>query len=421
MQRSLGVLFAVLCYVGVWHSAAAQTTWQVAPQTASSAQMLAPVSQGPSRSLAASTAAVDLCAPCANGEQCGSGLCLIDNATGEGICSQKCTLNGTTPCPNGFTCTTLSGSAYNVCNPNDDTVCPSIYVGAALNDACQYNVAKSANSNTVLTRPCLGDLYCFVYPSNDGACLNKCSSHDPNYVCHQQGQICCFGLDANGYCAPSSQPTDTGGCIQIQQVGDSCVEPDQSVCVQGAGCFSPTQAGAQGSRCYGLCPTGSCAGNAVCATIRGAQVCCDAARYNINDASTCQPLAGSCKLGIGVACTLNADCKQNYCAKKGNQSACSRSCLSDADCPDASVDANGDGVPDGGGSCIDLGAEQKYCWPRQNPAAQPNCFLSASAAAAADPGGGCNCRSAAAAPLWGVALLGVALQRSRRRSRLPRR
>jgi hypothetical protein len=415
MRWLLGGWLMLVGASGAVHTMTLNEASGVAPTGAAAARAFPAKAQSKA---AVGTPVSDLCAPCSLGDQCDSGTCLVDNATGDGVCTQtNCAPTGTTPCPSGFTCQKSQNTGKSYCNPNDETVCPAVYQGVELNDISVLPQSAALNPNGAFSRPCRKGLVSFPFPTGIAACLNTCSSIDPNLTC-EPNQRCCFGpgLDANGYCRNSTSPSMVGGCIAIQNVGSNCAEPDRSVCTMGAVCFSTGVAA--DAKCYVSCAAGDCSADGRCATIDNIPVCCDLAQYSVNDAATCVPVGSTCSLGVGVACTLNADCESQYCLKKGSQSACSVPCTSDANCPAASDDVNGDGIADGGGTCLTLGTG-KYCWPRTTPAAQPNCFLAAVAASAApaDNSDGCTCRNANDAPLWALALWGLVLARRRRRLR----
>jgi hypothetical protein len=394
-----------VCGLSALNVHAQETSWHLAPSGYA-------VFAGHNKA-AAVTSATDLCAPCSDGTQCSSGLCPIANATDTGFCSQKCNVDGTIACPTGFTCINPNDSTVDTCIPNDATVCPAIYIGTLLNDECFF--PDSASDGNGFNRPCADGLACVLFPASGiGACLNKCSSIDPDYLCNPN-QRCCFGLDSNGTCLASTSPQTLGGCVQIQSVGDSCVDADQSVCVTGAICVN-TEASSGTDKCFGSCAVDStsCPYDGTCATINGEAICCDASQYNPEDQTTCFPIPGTCQLNVGVACTSNADCKTSQCKTNGTAKACSSPCNTADDCPSDTADVNGDGVADGGSLCITLGTTGNYCWPKTTPATQPNCFFLATQQAAAGQDSGCTCQSAPAAPLWWLALMAFALRCGRK-------
>lgn len=343
----------------------------------------------------------DLCAPCNAGSQCDSGLCALDS-NDVGMCTQSCDAN--TSCPDNFVC--QDAGTASVCAPGDATVCPNPYL-APLNTFC--NVPSTDDDpNLLITRTCDVGLTCFVFASTYGACVNACSALDSNQSC-KFGQNCCFGADANGYCGSSTATQSTGGCFSVQQVGDSCVQPDHSFCVEGSTCLYAQTASA--AKCYSLCSTTSaCADGGTCQTFQGSSVCCEAQSYNPNDASTCAPFAPVCKREVGVVCSTNADCLLGLCQKNNTQAACSTTCVTDADCPGASEDVNGDGSADGGSTCQTIGGEQR-CWPVQGPAAAPSCATPLVASTTTLKNSGCSCAQNQVWPSCGLIALGVMVQR----------
>lgn len=360
----------------------------------------------PMRWLSRAASAPDLCAPCNAGSQCETGLCAIE-ASGVGLCTQMC--DSKTLCPDNFTCQE-TGSA-SICAPGDATICPNPYL-APLNTFCR--VPSSNNDpNLLITRNCDVGLTCFVFPSGYGACVSACSALDQNQAC-KFGQSCCFGTDDSGFCMGSTPTQSTGGCFTVQQIGDSCAQPDRSFCVQGSTCLYAQTASA--AKCYSLCSDKSpCSPGGTCQTFQGAQVCCEAQSFNPNDVSTCAPFAAICKREVGVVCSSNNDCRLGLCQKNNTQAACSTACVTDADCPGPSEDINGDGVADGGSTCQTIGGESR-CWPTQGPAAPPAC-----ATPRAAPGplkdGGCSCAQSQVWPSSAVLALWVWGHRALKRSR----
>jgi hypothetical protein len=355
----------------------------------------------PMRWMSRAASMPDLCAPCNAGDQCDSGLCALD-ADNVGICTQIC--DSKTVCPDNFTCTdTTVGS---VCAPTDATVCPDPY-RAPLNTFCQVP-ASSNDPNLTIMRDCDAGLTCFVFPSGYGACVSACSALDGNQAC-KFGQSCCFGTDANNYCLASTPTQSLGGCFQVQQVGDSCAQPDHSFCVPGSTCLFAQTASA--AKCYTTCgPSAPCGPGGTCQSFQATQVCCDARTYNPNDASTCSPFAEICKREVGVVCTANTDCRLGLCLKNNSQAACSTACVTDADCPGPSEDVNGDGMADGGSTCQAFGNEHR-CWPIQGPAAAPACAVAKTYALPASKDGGCSCAQSQTWPMSAIIAMGWGVRR----------
>ena len=359
-------------------------------------------------------AALDLCAPCTDSGQCLSSICPTDPNGDNGICLQACDAAG--QCPPNFSCNTPVDGAVR-CEPNDGSVCPNPY-RAPKNVFCRYP-STSANPEAIIDRQCADGLTCYHFPAASGAtevgvCVTRCSSTDASAACAPE-ESCCFGTNNDGSCNRSSTAsTSVGGCFVEGDVGASCATADHSYCAKGATCVYPEVAAA--AACYGTCGSGGgCPPGGFCAHVGNSDVCCNAKTLNLNDLTTCQPLQGICRREVGVACSENAECRLGTCQKNGRQSACSVACKSDLDCPAEDVDVNGDGVPDGGSTCLDFGGVQR-CWPTNGPVTPPRCAI-VSDADESKPGQGCQCaggESSAAAVLVPLALV---WRRARRRLR----
>lgn len=363
-------------------------------------------------------AALDICAPCTDGSQCLASLCANNADGGAGTCMQACDASGA--CPTNFFCGTLADGTT-LCLPNDDSVCANPY-RAPKNVVCSFP-GSADDPNAVIVRDCAPGLYCYRFPpvadgaGQAGVCVGFCSSTQASAACAPD-ETCCFDSAADGSCSSlSTAGKSSGGCFVVGDVGASCVAGDHSYCVQGSACIYPQVS--TSAACYGLCSASSgCPPGGYCATVGGSRVCCNASTLNLNDLTTCEPLQGICRREVGVACSENSQCRLNVCQKNGSASACSVGCTSDADCPSEDVDANGDGVPDGGGACLDFGGVTR-CWPVNGPANPPAC------ARVQDGNGpaashGCTCAGgeAAAGPLLApLALLVRRWRRLRRRCR----
>lgn len=360
--------------------------------------------------LSKAASAPDLCAPCNAGSQCESGLCALDS-NGVGLCTQPC--DAKTACPDNFNCQETNTAS--ICAPADATVCPNPYL-APLNTFCRVP-ASNSDPNLVINRSCDVGLTCFVFSSGYGACVSGCSALDANSSC-KFGQNCCFGTDSNGFCMASTPTQSTGGCFSVQQVGDSCAQPDHSFCLTGSTCLYAQTASA--AKCYSTCTTAApCSIGGTCQSFQGAQVCCDAQSFNPNDISTCAPFAAICKREVGVVCSVNADCILGLCQKNNTQAACSTACVTDADCPGPSEDLNGDGVADGGSTCQTISGAQR-CWPTQGPAAAPACSVPKVASATALKDEGCSCAQSQVWPMSFVLAAGVWVSRRARAYRIRR-
>lgn len=359
--------------------------------------------------------AVDLCAPCTDGGQCVSSLCPVD-ANGNGVCLQACDAQGA--CPDNWECITLQDGTP-VCYPNDATVCPPEYAGAK-NTYCQLP-ATADNPNGGVKRQCAAGLTCYGFPADDGTaasqvgvCVTACSSRQATATCAPD-ETCCFDTAADRSCVTAPTVSrNVGGCFVLGDVGASCVAPDHSYCGGKVRCFTPNNLATSAS-CFGTCGDTSCPSGAYCVNFDGLNVCCNSRTLDLNrPTATCRPLQGICRREVGVACETSADCRLGLCQRNGNQSACSMTCASDADCPSADVDANGDGVPDGGGTCLNFGSANR-CWPLNGPAAAPACATAQNVLAGDRHG--CQCSGGSQALAYLAAPLALGWRRWRRRSR----
>ncbi len=342
----------------------------------------------------------DLCLSCRSGSDCITGVC--GTIGGVGICTQTCA-SPAYACPRGFACTN-GATGSNFCWPIRADQCAATYQGQPLNAVCQS--LPSSDPKAGIVAPCQAGLTCFGFSSGLGECVEGCSTTDTSQLC-RAGLSCCLQVDADGHCVSTSAATSAGGCFQIRHAGDSCVQANQSVCDASTSCLyieDPTLA-----KCYRTCPAGSCSDAAESCVVSPskAQICCDTNRYAAKDFATCVPHAGPCPRGIGVKCSQNSDCESLICLKNGTAAACSVACRGDADCPGAAVDVNGDGLPDGGSSCIAAGA-QAMCWPKAGPIDLPACALVGNGNDQAPSGGCAGCRQGKAQPGDWVAFLVLA-------------
>lgn len=349
----------------------------------------------------------DMCQPCGEGANCSANLCVL-NPNG-GICSQPCSTDGAFACPAGFAC--IQTGTSNVCYPVDNTVCPATWQGVKYNQLC-YSPEVNHDPNSALSLPCEAGLNCIPFPGGQGACLQYCDAVTAGASC-PAGYECCFGFDATGKCLNSSASAGSGGCIQVQPTGASCTLPSQSVCNANATCFYASQPTL--AECYDTCANGTCpTAGETCAQFpltSGATmaICCDSTYYN-GDPNTCRPKAGVCQRETDVTCTQNSDCQSGLCQTYNNKSFCSIPCVLNSDCPGTFADVNGDGKPDGGGTCTTIG-NQKLCVPTTTPAGAPACATPATNAGK----GGCSCASTGPGDLlWLAMVLLVATRRWQR-------
>jgi MYXO-CTERM domain-containing protein len=354
-------------------------------------------------------AADDLCQPCGDGGSCSTNTCVQD-ANGNGICMQLCSQDGTYACPENFACITTqttTGGTLNVCYPVDVNVCQNTWLGVKLNDVC-YDPGTAADPNSAFNLPCEAGLQCVLFPSTGyGSCLQGCDAITAGAQC-PGGSECCYGFDPNTFeCLNSSAGNGAGGCIELQSTGDDCSTPSQSQCISGATCFyinNPTTA-----QCFDLCQAdGTCPSGEKCLVTATddqgdvAGVCCDSRYYN-GDPNKCFPKAGVCKRGTDVVCTQASDCASGTCQNYNSESFCTIPCVLNSDCPSTYEDVNGDGKPDGGGTCVAIGTS-KVCVPNTGPAAAPACANTGSGSS-----GGCGCQGTGPADMLWLAALGLVL------------
>lgn len=199
-----------------------------------------------------------------------------------------------------------------------------------------------------------------------------CSTDQP---CPDPNQTCCASVDANGNCVglDASAGRTQGGCFEIRQEGQSCASAEQSICGAGLGCF--TFGDLASSTCYQRCDSATCPSGTSCTSATdkcgaGFNLCCASADLP----GSCDPTPPTTPLlDLGQTCTKSADCASQDCLKHGSVSACTRTCnaVTQTGCPGADYDINGDGIPDGGFTCL-AGASSTdpgHCWPKGGPLA----------------------------------------------------
>ncbi len=322
---------------------------------------------------------LDLCAPCSEGEQCASGVCVNDGA-GTSICTQTCTAqvagSSAGACPTGMSCQPTDANV-SVCWPTLPGSCGDAGFRADLNDLC-YSGATSEFT------PCGPDLICFGFVprcgvGQDGVCMLYCNGQRSGGTCPQgatccpDGNLtCCYGVDDFGNCiATPTQDIPHGGCFDIRRPGEACVLGEQSVCEAGSGCFFFVEEGVQHARCYRRCESNSCATNEDCMLYADGcnnqfALCCDADLPN-----TCSPTDEVVYYDIGIECTSSSECNSGLCQHLDGQSACSRWCnwTTEYGCP-TDLDLTGDGAPEEF-VCRYVNGEGR-CWPRNGPVPPPS-------------------------------------------------
>ena len=358
---------------------------------------------------ATASATPDLCAPClpGGGSLCFTGVCTDDaNNSGNMVCSQFCQA-GDNSCPPGFACLKPTDDVRTICVPDANTVCQQRYMGAATNTTCSVPAAVSGLSAD-LRRSCIDGDTCYVLPiSSIGTCVHKCTRNDPDVQC-DPGYTCCWAQNADGSCVTQPQAgVGAGGCLMLRQPGQSCVVGEQSVCVAGASCQSPTTDTAL-SVCYRSCAaTSDCIASEKCVTFGRNSVCCDTAYFDGTNPSTCRPASGTCLRQVGVACDDKSDCVSGLCQKSTTLGGfCSQACTVNADCPAPQSDVNGDGVADGGSSCRQQPGGN-LCIPNGAVATPPLCATNpnlevGSQPSRTAPSGGCAQAGAPGALLLGL-------------------
>lgn len=330
-----------------------------------------------------------LCAACASGDQCLSGLC-VDGGDDRGICTVQCVSTASaTGCPEGFDCIASSGGP-DVCWPQGGIdACGETGEAPAdtspLNALC-YQVGYDTGNQLVSEwfQACAPGLICiafkphgFVYDSacislQEGACVLYCSPDRPCPSLDGSSLLtsqltCCYGVDENGQCLGASIADGRvhGGCFDIRREGEACVSAEESVCESGTGCYNFGDAAH--ARCFRECPQGDeCAEGQTCEGPLEA-VCSD------ETVSLCGPPQGEELLSLGMACTRSAQCDSGLCQQHDGAAACSRACdlVTSAGCP-GDVDINGDAIDDGGFRCLALASDGSgRCWPIQGPVEEP--------------------------------------------------
>ncbi|MBI3179799.1 MAG: hypothetical protein HYZ27_09065, partial [Deltaproteobacteria bacterium] len=354
---------------------------------------------------------LDLCAPCTEGEQCASGVCVGDGA-GTSICTQTCTAQiGGDPaggCPSGMSCEPTDANV-SVCWPTSPGSCGDTGFRGDLNDICYVGTTGEFT-------PCGPDLICFGFvprcvAGQDGVCMLYCNATQP---CPDGNLTCCYGVDDNGNCitTPSAQ-IPHGGCFDIRRPGESCVLGEQNVCEAGSGCFYFIEESVLQARCYRRCESASCTSDEQCTRFADGctppnqfDLCCDSDKLP----TTCVPTDEVTYYDIGIECTSSSECNSGNCQHLDGQSACSRWCnwTTEYGCP-TDLDITGDGNPDPF-VCRYVNGEGR-CWPLNGPVPPPG------EDTAAPPEGCCSATGARPGDAFLAALLWLPLVWLRRRRR----
>jgi len=319
----------------------------------------------------------DLCAPCSEGSQCASGICVRDDS-GDGLCSRTCftellsngEVGASAPCPSGMDCV-VADDGWSVCWPPDPALCGSSEYRGMLNEPC-YNENTSTQPDDDWFRSCGPGLICFVFKARcegqAGNCVQYCNQTDS--PCRDDNMTCCNRVDDYGACVGVDSQAVHGGCFDIRRIGESCVQPEQSVCEDGAGCFFFEASSL--AKCYEMC--GSCSAGDTCVNFSDNcsntfSVCCGSDDWE--SAQACLPSEDPTMYDVGVACRVNDDCDSGKCLEIDDDAACSRWCdpVTAVGCP-GNIDVNGDGATDGGFACRTIDGEG-WCWPRRGPVDPP--------------------------------------------------
>jgi len=348
-----------------------------------------------------------MCTACSSGDQCLSGLCVGDGTSS--ICTDRClSSSASSSCPDGFDCLATDGGAE-ICWPEggvddcDSSTSTSTSSDTSSLDELCYQLGTDDSGSTIgeWFQPCGAGLICIAFKPHgavyeeacitlqEGACVLYCS---PDRACpttdgstSTETQLsCCYGVDQNGQCLGASVADGRvhGGCFDIRTEGQTCVSAEESVCATGTGCYYLDSD--HGFRCYRECESSSdCASDQSCAGPYQA-LCSD------TSVSLCDPPPVVEARPVGMICAQSAQCDSGLCQKRSTESACSRSCdlITGAGCP-GNTDIDGDGLTDGGFSCLALGTGGAgRCWPNNGPVAVPGDGSSTSAADS-----GCSCAS----------------------------
>ncbi|MBJ81184.1 MAG: hypothetical protein CMH60_07710 [Myxococcales bacterium] len=356
--------------------------------------------------------AIDLCAPCSDGPDCSSGLCVHDDQ-GNQICSQSCVNSddlGST-CPSGFSCLAADDNT-SVCWPDDITMCGGSNTSLiSKNDVCYLGYNPGSVDDDAYGM-CAGGLVCFLFrlrcydynnpasTGQEGNCVEYCNAYDK--PCANPDHTCCFGIDESGNCNTDTSILEHGGCFDLRQENESCVTSEKSICSGDAGCFYLDAP--QNSKCYELCSS--------VADCRPGQSC-NTYSDGCNSFSLCEPPMDVNLAEIGQACNVNADCDSGDCLRYGGQAACTSSCnvVTAEGCPELDLDEDGE---NDAFECLILSGEGK-CWRSDGPYVEPSAPEPPSSS-------GCSCDvgestgfEQVALNLLVVALLALMMRRRRRR------
>lgn len=224
------------------------------------------------------------CDACSADSHCASGQCLNypDDNT---YCGQACT--STSQCPEHTFCATQAGYGQYNC-VSDQVRC------------------DQGGASALMGEYCWGSEVC-----QSGFCL---------------------ALPGSAYCSKECNPSGANTC----GAGFSCLgEGSQGYCIQA-----------------GVVPFGgTCATHLECQTTMCAQVCADVAICVKECTTTAQcPANASCQqqlcipngtTAFGGTCSCAIECATGYCTGAFGGSFCSRTCTTDAQCPESSCSSNG--------------------------------------------------------------------------------
>ena len=320
------------------------------------------------------TATPSDCTICLTQADCGSGLCVRENASdANGYCSRAC--SDAFPCASGYTCVTLDDSSGSVCYPNNPANCSTgDNEGGSLNDLC---FIEGEDGQEDQEAACGAGLICIGFQPAScvgivGGCVNYCNAFTQPYNgqrCPDPNQICCYGVADDGLsCRRTADANhDEGGCFTERKVGESCVTTDNAFCEAGSRCLNDG-VNASSSVCYRTCDNGVCGAGEICRSgtdTCGDNItfCCDEETFNRD--RNCIPRGANFKRQLGVECSQSSECASDVCYNLNGQSACSRRCnnITGGGCP-GNIDVNGDATADGGFTCSIEANGDGWCWPR---------------------------------------------------------
>jgi len=277
----------------------------------------------------ATAADTDVAAPCPAGQkcpcttdaECETGKCIIDPATGTGVCAEPCQAG---KCPAGFVCTTVTtpgGATAELCLPEPK---------------CQP-VAEACNGKDDNCDGAIDEGFCFDgNPCTDDACTSGGECTHPNNTLPCSDNNACTAGDAckDGQCVAGALP----GC------------DDGSPCTKDS-CDAAT------GTCSNVALTGGCEDGDACTLGDqcAAGACVPGATLNCNDGNPCSDDSCDAKVGCinlastatcsdGDPCTDGDQCDKGACVAGGpkdcdDATACTLDACKDGICTHLPIDA----------------------------------------------------------------------------------